>query len=327
MLSCRMFHRWIIGVSTVVWFLLVYSVLLNPAGSDPTDGGPDDLPASTLIYVSDFFSFVGEDDKGHVVFAIDNNRGRDGDAYQAEHFLVLHDEQQGWVKLAGNGSFPNTKRELRTIPDSPFFRFDDTPRTGLTITSDLNHLALRVDPIPECTKNRHNGAVTWMGSASAILSWNERTIPGRVIYEYLMMPEFNRLTRTYWGMWKEFQGFYLLADHSSDIYVHSQLSERIAQLVGKVVGFLVINDQTESMKDLKVEVLAHDLALGFYRWPTAWRITWAGSKGPQTLTLSLSDRNGIANWIIGGFSMGILRGELDDAGTKHTIYGLAELII
>lgn len=327
MLRCRMFHRWILGFSIIVWFHLVYSVPFHPAASERLDAAVEDLPASSLIYVSDYFSFVGEDDQGHVAFALDNNRGRDGDAYQAEHFLVLHDERHGWVKLAGNGLFQNLKRELRTIPDSSFFRFQGTPRTGLTITSDVNHLTLRIDPIPERTTNRHNGATTWMGSARAVLVWNGRTIPGRVIYEYLMMPEFNRLTRTYWGMWKEFQGLYLLADHSNDIYVHSQLSERIAPLVGKLLGFIAIDEKTETMKNLKVEVLEYDLALGFYRYPTAWRITWIGSKGPLTLLLSVFDRKDIANWIIGGFSMGILRGELDDGGTKSTIYGLAELIM
>ena len=128
-------------------------------------------------------------------------------------------------------------------------------------------------------------------------------------------------------MWKEFQGLYLLADQAIDIYVHSQLSERIAPLVGKLLGFLAVNDKTEAMQDLKVEVLEHDLTLGFYRWPTSWRISWTSLKGPVTLTLSLSDRHAFANWIIGGFSMGILRGELNEAGTRHTIYGLAELIM
>ena len=32
----------------------------------------------------------------------DNNRGRDGHAYQAEHFYaVLHDERHGWVHVSG----------------------------------------------------------------------------------------------------------------------------------------------------------------------------------------------------------------------------------
>ena len=47
-----------------------------------------------------FFTFwivfrLLEDVNGHVAFALDNNRGRDGEALQAEHFVVLHDEGEG----------------------------------------------------------------------------------------------------------------------------------------------------------------------------------------------------------------------------------------
>ena len=31
------------------------------------------VSASDLVYVSDYFSFVGADSQGHVAFAIDNN--------------------------------------------------------------------------------------------------------------------------------------------------------------------------------------------------------------------------------------------------------------
>jgi hypothetical protein len=60
------------------------------------------VSASDLVTVSDYFSFVGADEQGHVAFAIDNNRGRDSNAYsnayQAEHFYaVLHDEHHGWM--------------------------------------------------------------------------------------------------------------------------------------------------------------------------------------------------------------------------------------
>ena len=322
------------GCSRYSIFLSVFCLLLvatsRPATaeiSSPTDGSLEELPASTLIYVSDYFSFAGQDSQGHVAFALDNNRGRDGEAYQAEHFLVLHDERQGWISLDGNGFFDNTKHELKAIPDSPFFQFQGTPRTEMTITSETNRLTLRIEPIPERTRNWHNGAATWMGSAPAVLTWNSRTIKGRVVYEYFMMPDFNRLTRTYWGTWKEFQGLYLMAEETGDVYVHSQLSERIAPLVGKLLGFAAFDEQTELMRDLKVEVLNRELALGFYRWPTAWRITWVGPKGPATLTLTQTERNGLANWLIGGFSMGIVRGELDYAGKKIPIYGLAELIM
>lgn len=311
-----------LGLFSVTW-----SPRIAVEAGPPADSPTEDLPASPLLYVSDYFSFVGQDTQGHVAFALDNNRGRDGEAYQAEHFLALHDERQGWISLVGNGRYQNATKELRTIPDSPSFRFQGTPRTGMTIASQPNRLTLRIEPIAERTRNTHDAAVTWMGSAGAVLTWQGRTIPGRVIYEYLMMPEFNRLTRTYWGLWKEFQGLYVKAGQDGDVYLHSQQSERTAPLVGMLAGFAAFDGQSESMNDLRVEVLDRDLAPGFYRWPTAWRITWTGPKGRATLTLTQSDRNRIANWIIGGFSMAIVTGELDYAGARYPVYGFAELIM
>lgn len=307
--------------------LLNLSLRVNAATNSLTDSSLEDLPTSTLIYVSDYFSFIGQDSEGHVTFALDNNRGRDGESYQAEHFLVLHDERQGWTNLAGNGPYDNRNKELSTLPDSPFFKFQGLPRTGITITSKPNQLTLHIEPIPQRTSNKHDGATIWMGSAPAVLTWKGRSIPGRVIYEYLMMSDFNRLTRTYWDMWKEFQGLYLMVDETDDVYVQSQHSERIAPLAGKLTGFAAFNKMTESMRELRVEPLEQEWALGFYRWPTAWRITWTGPRGPAILTLTQSERKSIANWVIGGFSMGIVRGKLEYAGKKHSIYGLAELIM
>jgi hypothetical protein len=301
------------------------SVQAEQAGSPSVPA--EKLPDSTLIYVSDYFSFIGVDNQGRVAFALDNNRGRDGEKYQAEHFVVLHDEHQGWVNVAGNGRYENTKKELARIPDSPFFQFENTPETGLTITSAKNQLTLRIEPLKQRTLRTHGKSTIWYGSAPAVLTWQGRTILGRVIYESLVMPDFNRLTRTYWGMWNEFQGFYLLAEGSNDIYLHSQQSERMAALAGKLVGFLVFNEVPELLNDLQVEVLDREFAPGFYRWPAAWRITWRGSKGPASMTLVLSRRKGIANWLIGGFSMGIVSGELSYDGRTWPVHGLAELIM
>lgn len=322
-----MFSTWFSRFLAIGLLLTIVSPQGNAEIASPIDVPLEEFPDSTLVYVSDYFSFVGQDSQGRVTFALDNNRGRDGEAYQAEHFLVLHDERQGWINLAGNGRYSNVKKELEMIPDSPFFRFQGTPKTGMMIASDTNHLTLRIEAIPQRTTNRHNGAATWMGSAPAVLTWDGRTIEGRVIYEYVMMPDFNRLTRTYWGMWKEFQGLYMLAGQADDVYVHSQLSERIAPLVGMITGFAAINELTESMTNLKVETLDREWAVGFYRWPTAWRVSWMGPSGRAILNLTQSDRKPIANWVIGGFSMGIVHGELEYGGKKQPIYGLAELIM
>ena len=315
-------------------FVLAWAILLSvpaqPSAATtpvPPTSSSSGFPQSTLIYVSDYFSFVGADSQGRVAFALDNNRGRDGEAYQAEHFVVLHDEYKGWANVAGNGRYENTKKELARIPDSPFFQFENTPETGLTVTSSKNTLTLKIDPIRQRTLRTDRKSTIWMGSAPAVLTWQGRTIPGRVIYESLVMPDFNRLTRTYWGMWKEFQGLYLLADGSNDIYLHSQQSERMAALAGKLVGFSVFNELPESLNDLRVEVLDREFAPGFYRWPTVWRITWSGSRGPASMTLTLFQRKKISNWLIGGFSMGIVSGELSYDGRTRPIYGLAELIM
>lgn len=307
--------------------LISFFLALQTAPTAATDHSLGDIPPSSLVYVSDYFSFVGQDGQGRVAFALDNNRGRDRDAYQAEHFLVLHDEKNGWAKLNGNSRYDNTGKELKTIPDSSFFQFQGTPQTGMTIVGESNRLMLTIEPISLRTSRRHDGAVIWMGSAPAVLTWRGRTIPGRVIYEYLMMPDFNRLTRTYWDILDEYQGFYLKMGTEGDIYLHSQRSEHLAPLSGFLSGFTAVNSTSEFMKDLKVEVLDRRLARGFYRWPIAWRVTWAGRQGSAVLTLKQVSRTSIWNWAIGGFSMVVVEGELDYAGKKQPVYGLAKLLI
>ena len=317
-----------IVLGMVVWLALITSLpRAQAAPSLVTDQSLHDVPTSALIYVSDYFSFVGEDGQGRVAFAFDNNRGRDGDAYQAEHFLVLHDAKMGWVNVKGNSRYDNAGKVIKTIPDSTFFQFRGAPATGMTIVSEINRLTLNIEPITERTSNQHNRSVVLTGTAPAVLTWQGRTIPGRVIYEYLMMPDFNRLTRTYWDLWDEYQGFYLKMGKEGDVYLHRQQSERLAPLMGFLNGFTVFNGITDTMKDVNVEVLERALARGLYRWPTAWRITWTGPQGPAALTLKQVTRIGIWNWAIGGFSMVVVEGEFDYAGKKQPVYGLAELIM
>lgn len=195
---------WLLG-----FVLATATSLVQAANLSSRDQTLDAIPTSSLIYVSDYVSFIGQDSQGKVAFVLDNNRGRDGDDYQAQHFLVLHDEKTGWARLDGNSRYENAGKELKTIPGSTFFQFQGMPRTGMTITGESNRLRLNIEPIPLRASWRHDGAAIWMGTAPAVLTWQGRTIPGRVIYEYLMMPDFNRLTRTYWDLWKEYQGFYL----------------------------------------------------------------------------------------------------------------------
>ena len=285
------------------------------------------LPESSLLYVSDYVSFVGKDAQGRVAFALDNNRGRDGNEWQAEHFVVLHDEHQGWVSLQGTGSYENTTRELQTIPASSFFEIEGMAETGMIIKSAPNSLTLSIEPIPSRLAREYEGGRYWLGSAAAQLEWNGRMLQGRVIYEFFMMPEFNRLSRTYWGLWKHFQGLYLVIEGLGDLYVHSQESDMMAPLVGTVSGFLAIQEETQPLQGLTVTLIDHNQAWGLYRWPSAWGLNWINQTGVGRALLEIQEFKTMGNWVIGGFGMGIIHGVVNYNGEEYSVYGLGELIM
>ena len=285
------------------------------------------LPDTALLYVSDYVSFVGEDHHGRVAFALDNNRGRDGESWQAEHFVVLHDEHEGWISLEGSGSYQNSTHELATIPPSSFFQVEGMPRTGFSITSHPNDLTLTVQPLPIRFERDHEGGRYWLGSATAQLQWKDRTLKGRVIYEYFMMPEFNRLSRTYWGLWKHFQGLYLTIEGLGDLYVHSQESDMMEPLVGNVSGFLAVREESEPLQALQVTLLDHRQAWGLYRWPSAWSLNWINKTAAGRALLEVKEFKTMGNWVIGGFGMGIVYGIVHYDGKEYAAYGLAELIM
>src|SRR5262245_13481623 len=225
--------------------------------------------AERLSYYSDYFSFVGEDAYGKVAFALDNNRGQDGDAFQAEHFLVLHDQKTGWIELEGNGFYPNAG-VLDMIPDSAYFSFSGTAETGLRATSERNRLALEVAPIPRVLVRARSDGLFWLGSASARLRWDGRLIPGRVIYEYFQRQGWNRLTRKYIGQWRDFHGLYFAVEGGGDLYVHSQKIRDEEPLNGNVVGFAALAGEGQVMEALSITASDSSQALGFFRWPGAW---------------------------------------------------------
>jgi len=75
------------------------------------------------------------------------------------------------------------------------------------------------------------------------------------------------------------------------------------------------------------EVPKHAPAFGTYRWPTAWHIRWQGSKGLAETSVTLSTRKSFGNWVLAGFSMGIVSGKLSYDGQQIPLYGLAELFM
>jgi hypothetical protein len=150
----------------------IQSPLWSGRGAADTKGGTHD----PLLYFSDYFFFVGRDGAGWVHFAIDNNRGRAGETYQADHFIVMHDEQSGWVQLKGGQHYDNAEKQLERIPESPYFKFGGSHASGTTLQSTTNDLRMDVGPIPKVLYRENADCIFWLGGAPATLVWNKRTV-------------------------------------------------------------------------------------------------------------------------------------------------------
>ena len=76
------------GYRNIIAVFLSVGVLIFTGGSwgSPAFSQEPSSSVSSLHYVSDYFSFIGQEDRGHVAFALDTNRGRDGKEWQAEHY-------------------------------------------------------------------------------------------------------------------------------------------------------------------------------------------------------------------------------------------------
>ena len=283
------------------------------------------LDTSDLVYTSDYFSFVGRDADGFVAFALDNNRGRDGTEYQAEHYTAMHDERSGWIDVSGTGRFENVGHELVGIPDSPFFSFTGEPTSGLRIQSSGNRLDVEIGPITDRIVDHDARTFYALGTAPAVLRWHGRAIEGRIIYEDFVKTGFNMMTRPDLSLLSGFNGFYLLTADGGDLYLHSTKGQG-AGLPKPVLGFRVESGRSEILQDLHLEETGHEPAWGLYLWPTSWTATWRGPEGLATLKLAMITRRGMVNWVIGGYSLSIVVGEVSYAGKVTPVYGWGELI-
>jgi len=284
-----------------------------------------------LAYYSDYFSFIGRDVNGFVAFALDNNRGVDGSEYQAEHFGILYDEKSGWANLVGMGSYENVSGELEQIPDSPHVAFEGMPETGIVVISRDNNLVLKIDPIvTHLAERTENRTLNW-GSAKSVLTWKDRKIPGRVIYEHLIYRNWNRLTRTYADTWDNFQGFYLALGAGDirtwrDLYLRSQGQGSTR----RTKGFVNIDGWSGTIHAARYNAYDKAYTWGFYRWPQKWdiEIKLDETEDARTgeLTLRQISRKNQGNWVIGGFAMTVVQGELHLNGNAIPVLGFAELI-
>ena len=103
---------WIAGLipTLVLGLVIAFALASSPADEKGTSLGRSGTSPTIVdsraalagpepLFVSDYFSFVGADEKGHVAFAIDNDRSRRGLKFAADAHVCFHDEHEGWIKV------------------------------------------------------------------------------------------------------------------------------------------------------------------------------------------------------------------------------------
>ena len=115
-------------------------------------------------------------------------------------------------------------------------------------------------------------------------------------------------------------------DGIGDLYLHSQEGELMPPLIGALNGFLAINEKSEHFQDLQLNAVDYSQGFGFYWWPDKWVAKWSSTTGSGKVQLERFQPNKIVNWLFGGFSMGIIQGEVTYKGQIHEIYGVVELL-
>lgn len=287
------------------------------------------LAAGPLQYWSDYISFVGDDAQGQVYFALDTNRGRDGEDYQADHFVEAYAEGEGFLKLHGLGRYDNDGRKLEEIPSSYYFRFAGTPASGLTVKSPLNDIELEIDPLPRTLLLEPLDGFFWVGAAAARMTWGERTLQGRVLYEALFFDNWNRFTRRYEGLWDNFNGLYLRTDGNRDFYMHSHDSDTMAMRTGKLAG-LATWDAPAPITDIGFKVTDSEPASdGDFRWPTAWQVDFSHGGAAYRLDARSTAKDPLWSQESGGFMMAVVEGEIRalDGSQRMAVSGWGELLI
>lgn len=165
-----------------------------------------------------------------------------------------------------------------------------------------------------------------MTSAGATLSWRGRSVPGRLIHEYLVRRGANLMTRRSFSGLGEMQYHYLRTQDGDDVYVQSYVSGDPMAGMEPLLGFRTRAGRTEQLGDLAFRATAHDFAIGLYRWPTQWRVTCSDTRGPADLALRTLRRRTVSRWGVAGLAMSAVVGVLREGdGREVAVHGFGEL--
>lgn len=286
-------------------------------------------PEHAVSYYSDYHSFVGRDEKGYVYLALDTNRGRDHDQYQANHFVAMYDEATGWVDVEGSIVYPNPERMLTGLPASQFFAFEGSARAGTTIVGRKSGIRLTVEPLPETLRRDNADGIFWIGGAPAVLEWQGRRLVGRVVFEYLQRHNFNYFTSKPDRSFRNFNGLYLMTEEGRDLYVHAHERTGGSDLTGRLVGMASWGQPAPVTKlDFRIVETAA-VPYRSYRWPIAWSVGFEHEGIGYALDLFTAERKLCGDWETGGFAMSVALGSIRslDGSRRMKVAGWAELLI
>lgn len=290
-----------------------------------------EIAGFSTTYFSDYFSFVGRDDHGWVVFAIDNNRQLSKGKYKAEHATFFYDGETGFRDIPGYGDYTPEKNLLRVIPDSEHFTFSKLGNQTV-ITSRSEDLELSVGKIRPVFQSFDFDASSSFGVAPANLKWGGRHFFGRVITEHLALPNFDLSTFaskliTSAVTNRQFHGLYLMTEDGEDIYLRAMSLKFDWMESPQAFGFYALKGQSYLLKNLSINITRRKQGPGLFLLPTEWSASW-GEGGNNFLTITEVDNDVITNWVVGGFSMAFVEGMLSlDSGETKKVVGFAELIL
>ena len=289
------------------------------------------IAAADIAMFTDYYSFVGLDERGWIGFAIDNNRQRAGSEYEADHATFLYDGETGFVDIAGYGTYETSDEALLHVPDSQYFTFDRSD-TETVLQSAQHDLVLRFgDTNPYFHDSRPEASVI-MGIAPATLSWNGREITGDIVTERLGFKDFDRrkmgsviAKQTLSN--RGFHGLYLMTEYGEVIYLRAA-NMTLGLMEGpSAFGFGDHADHSGLLQSVNITVDEWRTAPGLYRLPRSWSATW-GQERTFSLSVTEADNKIYTNWGLGGFAMTWVEGTLTSGtGERSRIAGFAEVML
>lgn len=303
--------------SLIPFFLLCLSQLLAQV--------PNYNEAQAGIYYSDYFSFHGVDEKGQVLFAIDNNRKLSKKGSEANNFLYFNEGGE-WQKLKGHKKFKSQEPNMERVPSNEDFEFLYDGDHLSEIISPSNDFRLEFEASLRKTGDYGTeGMLFEIYTTQATMYFGDRVVRGNLISEKLIdsvgLKSFGNIMKGLFGGFK-FDGYYLNVPGLGDLYAHAVDSKLEIGMMANDIFNLTTN---EGPIDFNFTESSYKVTktkrIGFKKLPLEIEITLPEA----TLTLRTNHFQTYRNVLFFAFGMGVVEGELAYKGETYPVFGISEV--